>query len=284
VLLPLLVSGIANGGVYALVALGFTLIYRSTRLLNFAHGEMFTLGAYIAFTLYGIWKWPLWLSIVGTLVGGALLGLVIDRVCARSLATAPMISGVLVTIGISFVLKGLARLIWLDDYLTFPPLYAAGALRLGPVVFSAQDAIIIGVALGLTTAFFAMFRFSRIGKQLRASASNRIGAALVGIRVGAVFGLAWALSGIMAAVAGLLVAPISLVYPDMGFSVFVKAFAGAVLGGLGSFPGAVLGSVLVGVAENLAGGFVSTALVGPAPFLVIFIVLLLFPRGLFGRA
>jgi branched-chain amino acid transport system permease protein len=153
---------------------------------------------------------------------------------------------------------------------------------LGTAVISPQDLAIIIASLALMGVFFAVFRFTPIGKRMRASASNQLGAILIGIRVDRMFGAAWALSCLLGVVAGLLIAPIALIYPDMGFDVFVKAFAGSVLGGFGSFPGAVVGGLLVGVAENLVGGYVSTVLVGSAPFVIITVVLLLFPSGLFG--
>lgn len=281
-LVHLIVSGIATGSVYAIVALGVTLIYRATRVINFAHGEIFMLGAYIGYLLYRYWKLPYALAAVGTVLGGLVLGLCLERVFRRPLASAPMVSVVLATIGMGFVLKGLTRLAW-DDYLTFPPIYGMKRLTIGWTVLNPQDVIITSVSLTLMAAFFGIFRFTALGKCLRASASNRLGALLLGVRVERMFAVAWSLSCGLGFVAGLLVAPISLVYPDMGFSVFAKAFAGAVLGGLGSFAGAVVGCVLVGVVENLAGGYISTVVVGPAPFVIITGVILLFPTGLFGR-
>ena len=278
----LILSGIANGSIYAVVALGLTLIYRSTRVLNFAHGEIFTLGAYLGYTFYRLWNFPYAVALGATLACGLVIGLLLERVSRRPLAAGSLISVVLATIGIGSALKGLARLLWRDDYLTFPPIYGMQPMVLGGLLLSPQDAIIISVSLTLMALFFCMFRFTSLGKRLRASASNRLGALLVGIRVQRMFAASWGLSSMLGVMAGLLVAPISLIYPDMGFDVFVKAFAGAVLGGFGSFPGAVVGGLLVGVVENLAGGYISSVLVGSAPFIIIAGVLLLFPRGLFG--
>ena len=278
----LVVSGIANGSIYAVVALGLTLIYRSTRVLNFAHGEIFTLGAYLGYTFYHLWKFPYAAAVGVTLACGLVIGLLLERVSRRPLAAGSVISVVLATIGIGSVLKGLARLLWRDDYLTFPPIYGMQPMVLGGLLLSPQDAIIISVSLTLMAVFFWMFRFTSLGKALRASASNRLGALLVGIRVQRMFAASWGLGSVLGVMAGILVAPISLIYPDMGFDVFVKAFAGAVLGGFGSFPGAIVGGLLVGVVENLAGGYISSVLVGSAPFIIIAGVLLLFPKGLFG--
>lgn len=282
-LLHLIVSGIANGSMYAVVALGVTLVYRSTRLLNFAHGEIFMLGAYVGYLLYSYFKLPYVVAMLGTLLCGLLLGIVLERVFRRPLAAGAMVSAVLVTIGIGFILKGAVRLIWVD-YLTFPPIYGMRPFVLGAILLSPQDVIIIGASLSLMAVFFCVFRFTALGKCLRASASNSLGAVLLGVRVERMFAIAWAFSCVLGFTAGLLVAPISVVYPDMGFSVFVKAFAGAVLGGLGSFTGAVVGCIVVGLVENLAGGYISTVVVGPAPFLIITAVLLFLPTGLFGRA
>lgn len=278
----LVVSGVANGSIYAIVALGMTLIYRSTRVLNFAHGEIFTIGAYLAYTFYQVLRLPYAVAIVATVGCGLLLGLLLERVCRRPLAAGSMISVVLATIGVGFTLKGLARLLWRSDYLTFPPIYGMEPRQVAGILLSPQDAIIITASLTLMAVFFFVFRFTSLGKRLRASASNRLGAVLVGIRPRRVSSAAWGISCMLGVTAGILVAPISLVYPDMGFDVFVKAFAGAVLGGFGSFPGAVVGGLVVGIVENLAGGYVSTLLVGASPFVIITAVLLFFPHGLFG--
>lgn len=278
----LVISGIANGSIYAVVALGLTLVYRSTRVLNFAHGEVVMLGAYLGYTFYRILALPYAVTAIMTVACGFALGLVLERVARRPLASGSLISVVLATVGIGFALKGVARLLWLDDYLTFPPIYGMAPLSVGRLFLTAQDVILIGTSLTLMIVFFALFRLTSLGKRLRASASNRLGAVLVGIRVERMFASAWGLACVLGVMAGLLIAPISLVYPDMGFDVFVKSFAGAVLGGFGSFTGAVVGSLLVGVIEHLAGGYISTVLVGASPFVIIAGVLLIFPRGLFG--
>ena len=278
----LVISGIANGSIYAVVALGLTLVYRSTRVLNFAHGEVVMLGAYLGYTFYRILALPYAVTAIATVVCGFALGLVLERVARRPLASGSLISVMLATVGIGFALKGVALVLWLDDYLTFPPIYGMAPLSVGRLFLTAQDVILIGTSLTLMLVFFALFRLTSLGKRLRASASNRLGAALVGIRVERMFASAWGLACVLGVMAGLLIAPISLVYPDMGFDVFVKSFAGAVLGGFGSFTGAVVGSLLVGMIEHLAGGYISTVLVGAAPFVIIAGVLLIFPRGLFG--
>lgn len=252
------------------------------RVLNFAHGEVVTLGAYLSFTAYHVLRLPYALVAVTALLGGIVIGLLLERLSRRPLLGGAMISVALLTIGVGFVVKGAARLIWPDDYLTFPPIYGMAPIPIGMVMISPQDAVIVGTSLALMMLFFALFRFSPLGKRMRASASNRLGALLVGIRVERMFLAAWVLSCMLGVIAGLLIAPISLIYADMGFDVFVKAFAGAVLGGFGSFPGAVLGGLLVGLIESLVGGYISTVLVGAAPFIIIAGVLLLFPRGLCG--
>jgi branched-chain amino acid transport system permease protein len=283
-LLQLLVSGIANGSIYAIVALGIALIYRSTRLLNFAHGEIFMLGAYLGYTCYRVWKLPYAAAVAATLAAGLLLGLFLERLFRRPVAAGEINSVILATIGLGIVFKGTVRLVWHEEYLTFPPIYGVVPFSVGPVLVSPQDVIIGTMCLVLMAVFFGVFQLTALGKRLRGSVSNRLGALLLGIRVERMFAAAWALSCMLGVMAGLLVAPISLVYPDMGFSVFVKAFAGAVLGGLGSFYGAIVGCLVVGIVENVVGGYVSTQLVGPAPFVIIAGVLLLMPTGLFGRA
>jgi branched-chain amino acid transport system permease protein len=285
----LLVSGITTGSLYALVAMGLVVVYKATAVVNFAHGELFMLGGFFAYTLHVLLKIPyvpaLALAVAGTLV----VGLLTERIAYRPLMRAPAVSLVLAAVGFSFVLKGIAREVWggYSDYLPFPPLVRADplALGLGPlgdVLIVPQQLVVLGAALVCMTLFTLFFNFTRAGKILQATAENAKAASLVGIRVQRVYAFTWGVGAAVAGTAAALMAPLTLIYPDVGAVLLVKAFASAVLGGFGSLPGAVLGGFSVGIIENLAGGYIHTSFQEVSAFVVIMVVLILRPTGLLG--
>ncbi len=280
----LLVAGIANGSLYALVALGLVLIYKTQDVVNFAHGEILMVGAFIGFTAFDRLGLPYPLAFAIAVLLGGVLGAVIERTAFRRLANEHHITLAMVTVGLSFFLKGAVRLPFGGDIYTFPPVFgAAGPLRFGAAIIAPQNLLTIGVALGLTAALFLFFGFTSLGKQMRATQQNLTGARLVGIDTGRVFSVTWSLAAAIGAGAGVLAAPISLLYPDMGTELLLKGFAAAVLGGFESIPGAIIGGFLVGIIEMLFGGYVSTGFQQVSAFFVIIFVLFIRPQGLFGR-
>ncbi len=280
----LLAAGLAQGAMYALIALGLVLIYKTQDLVNFAHGEIFMLGAfgsYILVTYFGVGYVFTFLIVVPIV---ALFGGVIERILIRRIADRPHVTLAMVTVGVSFALQGLARVPFGSDIYSFP--HAAlgqGALVIGPVIIAVQSVVTILISLGIGAAVALLFHFTKTGKRMRATQQSAIGARIVGINVGFMFMLTWALAAGIGAAAGILAGPMSLLYPDMGAKFLLKGFAAAVLGGFNSVGGAVVGGFLIGVIEILFGAYVSSSFQEVSAFFVIILVLLLRPQGLFGR-
>jgi len=280
----LLVSGVTTGSLYALVAMGLVVVHKATGVVNFAHGKLFMLGGFFAYTLHVLAKVPyvpaLLLSVGSTL----LLGVLTERIAYRPLMRAPTVSLVLAAVGFSFVLKGAAREIWggQADYIPFPPLVRAEPIAIGDVLLIPQQLVVLAAAIVCMIGFTLFFNFTRAGKVLQATAENAKAASLVGIRIQRVYAFTWGVGAAVAGAAAALMAPLTMIYPDLGAVLLVKAFASAVLGGFGSLPGAVVGGVTVGVVENLAGGYLHTSFQDVSAFVVIMLVLIVRPTGLFG--
>ena len=283
-ILTLAIAGIAHGSLYALVALGLVLIYKTQGIVNWAHGELLMIGAFIGYTVHVVLGLPYWLAVLAAILGGGLVGVVMERIAFRHLVHEHHATMALVAIGFSVMLKGLARLPFGADIYTMPPIAPdMGAIRIGGAIVSAQSAVTIAVTVALTIILLIFYRYSRTGKQMQAVQQNVTGARIVGVNTGRIFSLTWLLAAGVGAIAGVMAGPTSLLYPDMGSEFLLKGFAGAVLGGFTSVSGAIVGGLLVGIIEMLVGGYVSTAFQQVSPFLIIILVLLLMPNGLFGR-
>lgn len=283
-LLTLTVAGLANGSLYALVALGLVLIYKTQDLVNWAHGEILMIGAFVGYTVFQLLGGAYWLALFAAVVVCGVFGALIDRIAFRRLAAEHHITLAMVTVGLSFTLRGGARIPFGGDIYTFPPLFKdAAPIVIGTAVISPQSLAIIGIAIVLALALFVLFGATTIGKQMRATQQNMTGARLVGIDIGRIHAQTWALACAMGGAAGVLAAPISLLYPDMGANFLLKGFAAAVLGGFESVPGAIVGALLIGVIELLFGGYVSTAFQQVSAFCIIIIVLFVRPHGIFGH-
>ena len=280
----LLVSGVTTGSLYALVAMGLVVVHKATGVVNFAHGELFMLGGFFAYTLHVLLKIPYVPALMLAVGGSLLLGVLTERVAYRPLMRAPTVSLVLAAVGFSFVLKGTAREIWggQGDYIPFPPLVKADPIAFGDVLIVPQQLVVLGASMVCMVAFTLFFNGTRWGKVLQATAENAKAASLVGIRIQRVYAFTWGVGAAIAGAAAALMAPLTLIYPDLGAVLLVKAFASAVLGGFGSLPGAVLGGVSVGIIENLAGGYLHTKFQDVSAFVVIMLVLVVRPTGLLG--
>jgi branched-chain amino acid transport system permease protein len=280
----LVVSGLTTGSLYALVAMGLVVVYKATTVVNFAHGELFMVGAFLAYTGYVLLGLHYVVALVLAVAATLVLGVVTERLAYRPLVRAPTISVVLAAVGFSFVLKGAARQIWggRGDYIPFPPIVNTPSIVMGPVVLVPQQLIVLAGALVCMGLFTAFFTFTRAGKMLQATADNAKAAALVGMRLDRIYAFTWGIGACTAAAAAVLMAPLTFVYPDVGAPLLVKAFAAAVLGGFGSLPGAVLGGFSIGLIENLAGGYIHTSLTDVSAFVVIMVVLIVRPTGFFG--
>ncbi|MGE0751749.1 MAG: branched-chain amino acid ABC transporter permease [Variibacter sp.] len=278
----LLMSGVTTGALYALVALGIVVVNKATGVINFAQGEFFMFAGFVAWTLhvqFGV-NYPL--SFLLAVAVGFILGAITDRIAFRPIAKSDIVSLVLATVGISFILKGLARTIWggKADYLSFPPITSPDPIMVGPIMVIPQQLAVLAGTVVIMLIFAAFFRLTRAGKMMQATADNARAALLVGIRTDHVYTLAFGTGAAIAGAAAVLTAPLTLLYPDIGFTFFLKGFAAAVLGGLTSLPGAVLGGLIVGIVESLAGGYIHSSVMELSPFVVIMIVLVFRPTGL----
>jgi len=281
--LALAIAGIASGCVYALVALGFVLIWKCTEVVNFAQGELMMLGGFTGLGLATLgWPWPL--ALAGAAVASALFGLLAERVVLRPLLGQPHIPIVMTTLGLGFMLKGAVTMIPGTGTEThaLPTPFAGQSVTLAGATVAADHLLVIGVTLLLGMVLFGFFRFVPVGRALRATAQNPLGARLVGIPLARMQGLAWALAAGLAAVAGVLLAPVTFVHVHMGL-IGLKALPAAVIGGFGSIPGAVAGGLLLGLVEAFAGFYAPEGIKDIAAHLLVLAVLLWRPAGLFGR-
>jgi branched-chain amino acid transport system permease protein len=284
-MLTLIIAGLSIGSLYALVALGLVLIYRTQGIVNFAHGEILMVGAFIGYTAFELIKSPYPVAFLLAIVLGGFLGAAIERTAFRRIAEESHTTLAMVAVGMSVLLKGAARLPFGSDVYTFPPAFgSAGPISIGPALIAPQNALATVIAVLLTALLFVFFRVTTLGKQMRATQQNITGARLVGINTDRVFSITWMLSASLGAAAGVLAGPITLLYPDMGTSFLLKGFAAAVLGGFDSVLGAVAGGFIVGIIEMLFGGYISTAFQEVSSFFIIILVLFIKPHGLFGKA
>jgi branched-chain amino acid transport system permease protein len=289
-----IVRGLATGCIYALLALGLTLIFQVSGVVNFAQGALAAVGAYALWSLLNQEHLPFWPAAIATIVVTFLLGVLFQVVLLRRLQRAPAAS-LIVTLGLLIVLEGGIGVIWGYTGPTPPlvfslPVSAFQQTTIGSVALSNLDLVSIGVTAALIVLFFAFLRYTRAGAAVRAVAQSAQGARLVGIRVGRVRTAAWGLSAVIAAVAGVLIAASSQQAPTMAEIYLLSAFAGAVIGGLDNLVGAALGALLIGVVQNLVAFYIPTGLssVGVSSstivFLLLLVVLLVRPAGLFGIA
>jgi branched-chain amino acid transport system permease protein len=280
----LLLSGLTTGSLYALIALGIVVVNKATGVINFAHGELFMFSGFVAWMLHVQMGVPYLPSLLAAVAFGFLLGAMTDLIAFRPLKNANIMSIVLATIGIAFMLRGTARVIWggKGDYLPFPPITSPEPVMIGEIMVIPQQLAVIAGAIVIMVSFAAFFRLTRAGKMMQATADNAKAATLAGIRVDRIYMLSFGTGAAIAGAAAALMAPLTLLYPDMGFSFFIKGFAAAVLGGLTSLPGAVLGGISIGVIEALAGGYLHSSFIEVSAFIVIMFVLVVRPTGLLG--
>ncbi len=284
------ISGVVIGCVYALIALSLVIIYKSTDVVNFAAGEFTMIAAYAG--LFLLDRFHLAYALMAVLaiglaaaVGGLFERIALNRIIGfRYNAEAALVPMVVATIGLSFMLKGAVRVLpATEEVLRLPPLFAGRPVFLGHLVLQRQDFAIVVVALLVMAALSLGFNFTATGKALRATSQNPRAAALIGIPVRRMRMFAWALSAGLAGISGILMAPKLLMTPDMG-SVVMMGIAACIVGGFTSLAGCVLGGIVLGVVQNLVGIFISPQAITVAPFIIIMIVLVVRPSGLFGEA
>lgn len=285
-LLQFILAGITVGSVYALVALGFTLIYNATGIINFAQGEFVVLGGLLFYTFFEAWHWPLVLALIAAVAVVALVALVVERLAIRPLLNKPVVSLIIVTIGLSVVLRGSAKLVWGVDARAVKPFTGDHSLLIGGAALQVQYLWVLGLTALAVIAVRLFFDRTLVGKAMQACALNPEAARLVGISVPRMVQASFALSAGLSALAGAVIAPLTFASYDAGISLGLKGFCGAIIGGLGNGLGAVLGGILVGLLENLGVGLAPNGFAGlqdAFAFLILLLVLFLRPAGLLSR-
>jgi branched-chain amino acid transport system permease protein len=280
----LVVSGIAQGCIYGLIALGFVLIYKATETVSFAQGELMMLGAFAGLAGMTWAGLSFWAAALCAVIAVALLGMLLERVVVRPILGQPAFSIVMLTIGIGYVARGLITMvpgIGTETH-TLPVPYKDQIVRVGELVLNAEQLVVIAATAALCGLLFALFRYSKLGVAMQASSQNQLAAYYMGIPVRRLNGMVWGLAAAVAALAGLLLAPITFVHANMGF-IGLKAFPAAVVGGFGSVPGAIVGGVLIGVVESLSGFYLPDGFKDTAAYVVVLLMLMVRPNGLFGE-
>ena len=281
-LMQLVVNGAAAGCIYGLIALGFVLIYKATEMINFAQGDIMMLGGFFAFSLIAHWGLNYWIGAALAVALTAAFGYVLDALVLRRVIGQPQFAVVMLTLGLGFIFRAVAGITWGYDSVGFETPFTNKTVRVGGLVLGQDNlSIIVGTVL-LCLVLYLFFSKTRLGVAMQASSQNQLAAYYMGIPVRRVFSLIWAISAGVAAVAGILLSPVSMIDVNMGF-LGIKAFAAAVIGGFGSIPGALVGGVIVGVVEQLAGYFLPAGFQEVSANVVLLAMLILRPQGLFAE-
>jgi branched-chain amino acid transport system permease protein len=279
-LLQQIINGLALGSIYALIALGFSIIYKSTDILNLAHGDMMMISGFIAFVFLTELHLPFILSYICVIIFAVLLGFILERLVFRPLIGYPLFPVVMATISVGIILKGLVGMIWGYTDRTLPSPLRETPVHIFSAVITSSHLSIIIISLLLMIVFAVLYKYTRIGTAMRANAQDPIASHLCGIWVKRIHSISWISGAVLAAAAGMLVAPIIFLSPSISH-IGLKALPAAVLGGFGSILGAVVGGFVLGISEILAGAFMPETLKDSFPCVVVFIVLLLRPEGIF---
>ncbi len=282
-----LVNGLTIGGIYALIAVGYTMVYGVIQLINFAHGEIYMLGAFFAATFIIVMGMPFYMAFILAMACGAICGMLLDVIAYRPLRRSPRLACLITAIGMSIFLQNLAMLIWGSRPKPFPsqslPEWFNTTWVFSHFRLTGFHLFVFGVTIIMMVGLNLLIKKTRFGKAMRAVAQNKTMAALAGINVNKVITLTFAVAGSMGAAAGLLVgAYYNSLYPTMGYVAGVKAFAAAVLGGIGSVPGAMLGGIVLGVAEAMGAGYLSSLYRDGISYGVMILVIVFIPAGFFG--
>lgn len=281
--LQLTLNGLATGAIYALVALGLVITYKATEVLNFAHGDVLMASAFVGWGLIVGWGWPFWAAALATVALAAAVCWGIDARVMRTIVGQPQFAGVMLTIAIAFMIRGLVSMFFGPESRSYPTPWTGLTTHFGPVVVSDLSLVIIGAALLLTAGLYVFLRRTALGVAIQAASQNQLAAYLSGIRVKWVTSMVWALAGAVSGICGLLLAPIALVDISL-WIVVLKALAALVLGGFGSIPGAIVGGLLLGLIEQFAGVYLPDGFKDVMAYLVLIAMLVFWPRGLLGEA
>ena len=278
--LQFLFSGITVGATYALVGLGFSIIYNASHVINFAQGEFVMLGGMATVFFYGAGL-PMPLAMAMAVAMTIFIGMALEKFAVEPAKGASIVTLIIITIGASIFLRGLAEVLWGRNFHSLPPISGSDPINIGGALVLPQSLWVVGgtIVIVITLAWF--FNRTMTGKAMVASASNPLAARLVGINLKFILLLSFALSAMLGSIAGILIAPISLAYPGVGIMLGLKGFCAAILGGMGNPMGAVLSGLIVGISEALTAGYISSAYKDAVAFIIILAVLFLRPNGLF---
>ena len=280
----LVVSGLAIGACYALISLAMVIIYKTSEVLNFAQGEMAMLSTFVAFTMLSQYKMPFALAIILTLAFAVLLGIVVEFVFLRTAKDPNVLGLIVITLGMEMILYGLAGWKWGPDQRGFPfPISNLEVFHIGGAAVSKISVWIFFIAMFIMLLLFVFFRYTKLGVAMKATQQNQLAARIMGIRTKRILSLTWGFSSLVGAIAGILIASTYPLDVNTMMDPMMKAFAGAVMGGMTSLPGAALGAEMIGVIENLFGGYVSLEFKSVVAFAIIVLVLVFRPSGLFAR-
>ena len=281
--LQFLANGVLVGGVYALLALGIVFIYRATQIFNFAVGDMVLFGAFICWSFLVWLHWPIWISVIMALVISMGLGLMIERFLMRPMIGQPLLAAVMATLGLSLFLRGVMSFIWSPSTLSYPTkLFPGKPINLGGIVFSDELLWAFGMAMVVFVFLAVFFYRSKVGLGMRTTAEDHEMAQATGINVKRIFAITWLTAGLVAALGGMLLgARVGLCVGSTPLIAF-KAFPAVIFGGLESIAGAIIGGLIVGILENLAGGLIDPKIAEITPYIILLIMLMIRPEGLFG--
>ena len=282
-LLPqLIVSGIAAGCLYALVAIGLVLIYKATDIVNFAQGESVTVGASMGWLMVAEFQMPYLPAMVVVLIGSALVGMLVERIAYRPLIKSPPFTVILATLAIGLLITNIIRLIFQDTPRNIPGVLSTEPLEFGGVLITPERLGIMVTVVIVVAMLMLFFQYSKLGKAMRATAQSQEAASLMGISVPGIFSKTWALGSALGGIAGMLIAPLVGINTELG-GVLIPGFVAAIVGGFTSIPGAIVGGLMVGVLENLGGVYVSSSFKRVTSFIILIAVLMIRPAGLFGK-
>ena len=279
-----IINGLAQGSIYALIGIGFALIFGVLGLVHFAHGEVYMIGAFLGFMLISVFHLDIFSSLLLAMLGAAILGVIVESIAFRPLRKAPDVAPMVCTLGLSVVLQNVAALIWGSDTKSIPDTIPNHVVPFLGAQISYQQVFIFAVSILLMLALQYVLYRSKIGRAIRATAQNKDAAALMGVNIDTVIASTFAVGSALGGAAGVLVGVYyNAFYPMMGFMAGLKAFTATVLGGLTSVPGAVLGGLILGVAENLGAAYISSGYRDIFAFAILILVLLIKPSGILGR-
>ncbi len=278
------INGVHVGSIYALIALGYTMVYGIVKLINFAHGEIMMLGAYVGFFAIGLWGLPFPLALLVAMVFSALLGVVIERIAYKPLRNAPRISALITAIGMSLLLQNIALVLFGPDPQKMPAVISKEAIHLGSIQISYLTIVTLVLAVGFMILLELFIKRTKTGKAMRAVSQDKAASTLMGIDVNRIISVTFAIGSALGALGGVLYAvAYPQVEPYMGIMPGLKAFVAAVLGGIGSIPGAMIGGFILGIMESLTKGYISSQWSDAVVFGVLILVLLIKPSGLLGK-